>query len=180
MVHRGAAVGLGVAALVAGALLGRAPVLPPAGAQSPGTRQLATVEETFAFSATVPPGGSVLFDRPPAGLAFLVTDVLVQNVPVGGNLADTVSLSQADKSLVTVGSATRQGTLLDRRRLGGGLLLRVSGKELHQVHLESGFVPVSATTGDVAERLLVTNSGQASATAFVQIYGRLIPALAAP
>jgi hypothetical protein len=179
MVRNGVAVGLSVAAaLTLGALLGRTPVIPPAAAQTPTIRQVDTAVETFAFSATVPPGGTVVFDRAPDGLALLVTDVLVQNVPVGGTLADTPSLSLADKTLVMIGTATRQGIRLAPRNLGAGLIVRTSGKELERVHLTTGFVPVATPTGDVRERLTVFNSGESSATAFVQIYGRLIAATA--
>ena len=174
MVRNGVSAGLAVAAvLVVGALLGRAP-LPPASAQEARTRQVVSMEDAFAFSAVVRPGETVLFERPPADSVFLVTDVLVQNQPVGGVLANTESLSLADKSLVTVGSATRVGVFLDQRRLGGGLTLRVSGRDLEQVHFESGFVPVDRTerTGD---QLAVFNSADASAVAFVQIYGRVLP-----
>jgi hypothetical protein len=174
MVRRGVSAGLAVAAvLVVGALLGRVP-LRPAVAQEARTRQVFAMEDAFSFSAIVQPGGAVLFDRPPAGGVFLVTDVLVQNLPVGGGLANTESLSLADKSLITVGSATRVGVFLDQRRLGGGLTLRVSGRDLEKVHLESGFVPVDRTESG-GDRLALFNSGDASAAAFVQIYGRVIP-----
>lgn len=173
MVRRGVSVGLSVAAVLAiGAMLGRAP-LSPAAAQEPRTRQIVAMEDAFSFSAIVPPGGTVLLDRPPEGSVFLVTDVLVQNVPIGGGLANTESLSLADKSLITVGSATRVGVFLDQRRLGGGLTVRVSGRDLERIHLESGFVPVDRTES-TGERLAIFNSPDASAAAFVQVYGQLI------
>jgi hypothetical protein len=174
MVRRGVSVGLSVAAVLAiGALLGRAPLM-PAAAQEARTRQVVSMEDAFSFSAIVAPGAIVLLDQPPEGSVFLVTDVLVQNVPIGGGLANTESLSLADKSLVTVGSATRVGVFLDQRRQGGGLTVRVSGRDMERVHLESGFVPVDRTES-TGEKLAVFNSADASAAAFVQIYGQVIP-----
>jgi hypothetical protein len=174
MVRRAVSIGLAVAAvLVVGALLGRAPIL-PAAAQEARTRQVLSSEDAFSFSAVVPPGGVVAFERPPAGTLFLVKDVIVQNLPIGGSLANTESLSLADKSIVTVGPETRQAIYVDRRRLGGVLTLRVSGRDLEKIQLESGFVPADRSL-DVGDRLVASNSADATAAAFVQIYGQLIP-----
>jgi hypothetical protein len=180
-----AAVGLAVA-LVLGVRGGWAPLITPAGADPPRTRQTVLEDETFSYTAVVAPGGVVLLDRPPAGSTFLVTDVLVQNQPVGGDLAFPESLNTADRSIVTIGAATRRGPTLDSRSFTASFQVRVSGIDLEQVHLNSGFRPLiqrvffasefqPRNVVTIGDTLAVFNSDRSSAVAFVQIFGRLVP-----
>jgi hypothetical protein len=187
MLRKGIAVAVGMAAVLAWAVRGSwAPLITPAGAAPPRTQQTLLEDETFSFTAVVPPGGVILLDRPPAGSTFLVTDVLVQNQPVGGDLTDTLSVNTADKSVVAIGSATQRGPALDRRTFSTSFQIRVSGLDLEQVHLATGFTPLVPTvpfaaefrprnTPTVGDTLAVFNSDRASVVAFVQLYGHLVP-----
>ena len=125
MVRKAVAAGLGLAAiLLLGARTGWAPFVAPAGADPVRTRQATADDASFAFTAVVPPGAVVLLDRPPAGSTFLVTDVLVQNLPVGGDLADLSPLGAAERSAVAIGAATSRTTRLDRRSAAATLQVR--------------------------------------------------------
>jgi hypothetical protein len=187
MLRKGIAAAVGLAAVLAWAARGSwAPLVTPAGADPPRTRQTVLEDQTFSYTAVVPPGAVILLDRPPAGSTFLITDVLVQNQPVGGDLTDTLSVNTADKSVVSIGAATRRGPTLDRRTFSTSFQVRASGLDLEQVHLTSGFTPLMPTvpfaaefrpriTPTVGDTLAVFNSDRASAVAVVQLYGRLVP-----
>jgi hypothetical protein len=187
MLRKGIATAVGMAAVLAWAVRGSwAPLIMPAGADPPRTRQTLAEDQTFSFTAVVPPGGVILLDRPPAGSTFLITDVLVQNQPVGGDLNDTLSVNTADDSVVSIGSATRHGVTLDPRTFSTSFQVRVSGLDLEKVHLVSGFTPLVPSvpfaaefrpriTPMIGDTLAVFNSDRASAVAFVQLFGHLVP-----
>jgi hypothetical protein len=186
MLRKGIATAVGLAAVLAWAVRGSwAPLIMPAGADPPRTRQTLAEDQTFSFTAVVPPGGVILLDRPPAGSTFLITDVLVQNQPVGGDLTDSLSLDISDKSIVAVGGATRRGPTVDPRTFVNRFQVRVSGRDVAQFHLTTGFMPLAVpafftpefqprTVVTPADTLAVFNSDRASAVAFVQLYGRLV------
>jgi hypothetical protein len=187
MLRKGIVAAIGVAAvLVLGVRGSWAPLITPAGADPPGTRQTLVEDETFSYTAVVPPGGVILLDRPPAGSTFLVTDVLVQNQPIGGDLTNSESIDIANRSIVAIGAATRRGPTLDRRTFSTSFQVRVSGRDVESIHLTSGFRPLvqpvffasefqPRSTPPFGDTLAVFNSDRASAVAFVQIFGRLVP-----
>jgi hypothetical protein len=175
MVRKGVAAGLIVAAVLAlGAFLGRTPFLKPAAAQAPRTRQVTSAGEAFSFMARVPPGGTFQFNPAPAGQVYLITDVLVQNIPLRGDLMDVDDVNLIQRSFVTVGTSVRLISAFDRLPVGGGVQVFVLGSKLEQIHLENGFVPEDNPTVS-SERLGIFNDARSTAVAFVQIYGRLIP-----
>jgi hypothetical protein len=186
MLRKGSAAAVVVAmALAFGVRSGWAPLISPAGADPPRIRQTPAEGTPFYYTVVVPPGAVVLLDRPPTGLTFLVTDVLVQNQPIGGDLADSLSLDISDKSVVAVGGATRRGPTVDPRTFVTRFQVRVSGRDVAQFHLTTGFMPLAVpafftpefqprTVLPPADTLAVFNSDRASAVAFVQLYGRLV------
>jgi hypothetical protein len=172
-------------ALAFGVRGGWAPLITPAGADPPRTRQTPAEGAPFYFTAVVAPGAVVLLDRAPTGMTFLVTDVLVQNQPIGGDLTDSLSVDISDKSIVAVGAATRRGPTLDPRSFITSFQVRVSGRDVQQVHLTTGFLPLvmqrftaaefqPRTPPTIGDTLAVFNSDRASAVAYVQLYGRLV------
>jgi hypothetical protein len=165
-----AAFGLG-AILALGLRVGWSPLVKPAGANPARVRQVAGVDQPFAFTAIVAPGGIVTLGRAPVGLTFLVTDVLVHNVAGSGEPAEVLTLHDADRSVVTVGATTSLAPFFGRRLANGGLLVRTLGLELEEVRLTAGFMPVR---GNGVDTLAVTNSSLASATALVQVFGFFI------
>jgi hypothetical protein len=188
MLRKGIGAAIGVAALLVWGVRGSwAPLIAPAGADPPHIRQTPAADQPFTYTAIVPPGVIVLLDRPAPGTTFLVTDVLVQNQPIGGDLANSESIDISDRSIVAIGAATRRGTTLDPRSFTTSFQVRVSGRDVEQVHLTSGFRPLvqpvfftaefrPRTAPPFGDTLAVFNSDRASAVAFVQIYGRLVAA----